>query len=105
MIYTISIKAFFYDKIVYFCDDFKQCLSIVSNKSSRIIINMCIQNVSFWDEIHLFRLNINMRLYDFCLIEQERREIAQFVKKILKINDVVIIESRVVDDETKKIAS
>ena len=46
-----------------------------------------------------------MRLHDFNLIEQKRREIAQFAKKMLKIDDVVIIESRVIDDETKKIAS
>ena len=95
----------FDDKIVYFCDDFKQCLSIVSNRSSRIIINMCIQDASFWDEIHLFRLNINMRLHDLSLIEQERREIAQFAKKILKIDDVVITESRVIDDKIKNVAS
>ena len=95
----------FDDKIVYFCDDFKQCLSIVSNRSSRIIINMCIQDASFWDEIHLFRLNINMRLHDLNLIEQERRKIAQFAKKVLKIDDVVITESRVIDDEIKNVAS
>ena len=95
----------FDDKIVCFCDDFKQCLSIVSNRSSKIIINICIQDASFWDEIYLFRLNINMRLHDLSLIEQERREIAQFAKKMLKIDDVVIIESRVIDNEIKKIAS
>ena len=101
----IDESIFFDDKIVCFCDDFKQCLSIVFNRSSRIIINICIQDASFWDEIHLFRFNINMRLHDLSLIEQERREIAQFAKKVLKIDDVVIIESRVIDDEIKNVAS
>ena len=95
----------FDDKIVCFCDDFKQYFSIVSNRSSRIIINIYIQDASFWDEIYLFRLNINMRLYDLSLIEQERREIAQFAKKMLKIDDVVITESRVIDNWIKNIVS
>ena len=98
----VDKNILFNDKIVCFCDDFKQYLSIVFNKSSRTIINICIQDVFFWDEIHLLRLNINMRLHDFNLIEQKRREIAQFAKKMLKIDDVVIIESRVIDNETKK---
>ena len=95
----------FDDKIVCFCDDFKQSLSIVFNKSSKIIINICIQNAFFWDEIHFLRLNINMRLHDLSLIEQERREIAQFIKKMLKIDDVVIIELKIINDETKNVAS
>ena len=95
----------FDDKIVCFYDNFKQCLSIISNKSSKISINISIQNAFFWDEIYLFRININIRLHNLSFIESERHKIAQFAKKILKINDVVIIKSRVIDDETKKIAA
>ena len=95
----------FDDKIVCFCNDFKYYLSMISNRSSRMIINICIQNAFFWVEIHLPRLSINMGLYNLNLIEQERREIVEFAKKVLKIDNVVITESRIIDDEIKNVVS
>ena len=81
----------FDDKVICFCDDFKQCLSVCSCKSRNIIIIICLLHFLFWKDVIILRLIINMRLRNSRLSEQKRRDAARFVVEMLKIDNATII--------------
>ena len=87
---TVSFEK----KIVCFCEDFKQCLSVVSNKSRNTIVNMCLSKFLFWIDVKILSLIINMRLQNSLLIEQDRQEVAVFAKNVLNIDDAMTIDDK-----------
>ena len=45
--YDVDKTVFFDDKIVCFCDNFKQCLFVCFNKFKNTIITICFQHAFF----------------------------------------------------------
>ena len=83
--------VFFDNKMICFCDNFKQCLSVCSCKSRNIIIIICLLHFFFWKNVIIFRLIINIKLRNSKLNKQKRRDAARFVKQMLKVNNAIII--------------
>ena len=79
----------FDDKMIIFCDDFKQTLSICFNKFKNIIIICCLQHAFFWSKIKIFRLKINMRFRNFNLNARKRINVFKFAAKILQIDNAI----------------
>ena len=78
----------FEEKIVCFCEDFRQILLVCLNKRRDYIINLCLKKIFFWSKVELLRLTKNMKLKDFSFNEIKRREVAQFAQKVLDIDNV-----------------
>ena len=82
--------VFFNNKIVCFCNDFKQCLFIYFNKFENTIIVIYFQHVLFWKNVNFFWLKINMRFRNSRLNAQKQQNATQFVAKMLKIDNAII---------------
>ena len=77
----------FDDKMICFCDDFRQCLSVCPCKPRDTIIATCLLHSPFWKDVIILRLTINMRLRNPRLSEQRRRDAARFVVEMLKVDN------------------
>ena len=91
--------VFFDNKMIIFCDDFKQTLSICFNKFKNIIIICCLQHVFFWSKIKIFRLRINMRFRNLNLNARKRINVFKFVAKMFQIDNV--ITTHILNDNQK----
>ena len=86
----VDERMSFEGKIVCFCENFKQCLSVVVNKSRDIVINMNLQKLSFWHKVEVLHLIINMRLQNSSLNEQNRQKTIEFARDVLNIDNAMI---------------
>ena len=77
----------FEGKMICFCEDFKQTLPVCLGKGRDAIVDSCLQRISFWSEIKILRLIINMRLQDLSLNEEGRRDATRFAQKVLDIGN------------------
>ena len=80
----------FDNKMICFCENFKQILLVCSSKKKDAIVDSCLQKISFWSKIEILRLIINMRLQNFNLNEKKKRDATQFAQKMLDINKEII---------------
>ena len=83
----------FEKKIVCFCENFKQCLSVVVNKSRNIVINMNFQKFFFWRQMNILFLIINMRLQNLSLNDQDRQKAIEFARDVLDIDNAMITKN------------
>ena len=96
-------QIFFDDKIVCFCDDFRQILSVCLNMNRNDIVRSCIQIISFWKNIHILRLTINMRFQNRILNEKNRFVVVNFAREVFEIDNAITIVIQN-DDDKKKIS-
>ena len=92
----------FDNKIVYFCENFKQCTFVCSNVKKSIIMNINLKATLFWLEITVFSLSINMRLQNFFLSAENKIVVAQFANEILIIDNEITIENFIHDEFESK---
>ena len=92
----------FDDKIVCFCENFKQCTSVCSNIKKNIIMNMNLKAISFWFEITILSLSINMKLQNSSLNAENKTAAAQFANEILTIDNEITIENFTHDELENK---
>ena len=86
----VDERVFFKSKMIYFCDDFRQILSVCSSRNKNHIVDTSLQKISFWKKMNILHLIENMRLKNSNLFEQRRFETVEFVEKILNIDNVII---------------
>ena len=86
----VDERVFFKSKMIYFCDDFRQILSVCSSRNKNHIVDTSLQKISFWKKMNILHLIENMRLRNSNLFEQRRLETIEFVEKILNIDNVII---------------
>ena len=91
----------FDDKTICFCENFKQTLLVCLSKRRDVIVDSCLQKISFWSKIEILRLIINMRLQNLNFNEKERRDATQFAQKMLNINNEIITFLFENDDKKK----
>ena len=96
-------QIFFDDKIVCFCDDFKQILFVCSNMNRNDIVRSCIQIISFWKNIYILRLTINMRFQNRTLNKKNRFAVVNFAREIIESDNAIttIIQN---DDDKENIS-
>ena len=92
----------FDDKIVCFCENFKQCTFVCSNVKKNIIMNINLKTTSFWFEITIFSLSINIKFQNFFLNVKNKTVAAQFANKILIIDNEITIENFIHDEFENK---